>query len=234
MLERRAPLVTDRGKVNSASGGGKAGQKLPYDWFLSRRLSPGLGDRAAADAGNLLRHKEKPAAGLVRFHVLQRRLDDEGARDILIQSEPLGFRRDEGIEHQTVRGSSPSVRKHGVVLPLNVLTNIDLRVKLSTSKTNFEVIPMAVVKISSKGQLVVPVEIRRKLGIKPGHKVNLTLVDGKAVITPLPEDPIKVLRGALKGKPSMTKALLDDRKKEIEREEKITSRLLRRSRLDTR
>lgn len=93
---------------------------------------------------------------------------------------------------------------------------------------------MAVVKMSSKGQLVVPAEMRKKLGIKPGQKVNLALVDGKAVITPLPEDPIKALRGALKGRPSMTKALLEDRRKEIEREEKVTSRLLRRSCLDSR
>jgi AbrB family looped-hinge helix DNA binding protein len=93
---------------------------------------------------------------------------------------------------------------------------------------------MPVVKTSSKGQLVIPVEIRKKLGIKPGQKVNLTLVDGKAVITPLPDDPIKSLRGSLKGMPSMTKALLEDRKMEIERKEKITSRFLRRSRLDTR
>jgi len=93
---------------------------------------------------------------------------------------------------------------------------------------------MAVVKTSSKGQIVIPAEIRKKLGIKPGQHVNLVLADGKAVITPLPEDPIKALRGALKGKPSMTKALLQDRKREIEREEKITSRLLRGSCLDSR
>ena len=77
---------------------------------------------------------------------------------------------------------------------------------------------------NAKGQIVIPVEIRKKLGIKPGQKVSLTLVENKAVIEPLPEDPIKASRGILKGKPSMTKALLNDRKKEIEREEKIVSR----------
>ena len=71
---------------------------------------------------------------------------------------------------------------------------------------------------------MIPLEIRKKLGIKPGQKVNLTLVDDKAVITPLPEDPIKALRGILKGKPSLTKALLAERKKDREREEKITAR----------
>jgi AbrB family looped-hinge helix DNA binding protein len=82
--------------------------------------------------------------------------------------------------------------------------------------------------------VVIPVDIRKKFGIKPGQKVNLTLVGDRAVITPLPEDPIKSLRGLLKGKPSMTKALLADRRKEAEREKKISARLLRGSRLDSR
>jgi len=93
---------------------------------------------------------------------------------------------------------------------------------------------MNIVKTSSKGQIVIPAEIRKKLGIKPGQKVALTLVEDNAVIEPLPEDPIKALRGILKGKPSMTKALLNERKKEIEREEKIVAGLLRRSGMDSR
>ena len=75
---------------------------------------------------------------------------------------------------------------------------------------------MNIVKTSSKGQIVIPAEIRKKLGIKPGQKVSLTLVEDKAVIEPLPEDPIKALRGILKGKPSMTKALLKERRSRIQ------------------
>lgn len=93
---------------------------------------------------------------------------------------------------------------------------------------------MPAVKTSSKGQVVIPVEIREKLGIKPGQMVNLTLDGEKVVITPLPEDPIKALRGALKGKPSLTKALLKERKEERKREEKISSGLLRNSGMDSR
>ena len=93
---------------------------------------------------------------------------------------------------------------------------------------------MPIVKTSSKGQIVIPVEIRKRLGIKPGQKVKLTLVEDTAVLTSLPEDPIKALGGILKGKPSMTEALLKDRRKERDREEKDTARLLRRSRLDSR
>jgi AbrB family looped-hinge helix DNA binding protein len=82
---------------------------------------------------------------------------------------------------------------------------------------------MAIVKTSSKGQIVIPAEIRKKLGIEPGQKVSLSLENDKAVIAPLPKDPIKTMRGILKGRPSMTKALLDDRKMEIERDKKIHS-----------
>lgn len=93
---------------------------------------------------------------------------------------------------------------------------------------------MPVVKTSSKGQIVIPVEIRKKLNIKAGQMVRLTLEDDKAVITPLPQDPIKALRGTLKGKPSMTEALLEERKEERKHEEKVAARLLRGARMDSR
>ena len=93
---------------------------------------------------------------------------------------------------------------------------------------------MPIVKMSSKGQIVIPIEIRKKLGIRPGQRVNLTVVDDKAFITPLPEDPIKAMRGILKGKPSMAQALLKERKQEVEREKEITARFLRRSGVDPR
>ena len=93
---------------------------------------------------------------------------------------------------------------------------------------------MPVVKTSSKGQIVIPVEIRKKLNIEPGQMVRLTLEGDKAVITALPQDPIKALRGALKGKPSMAKALLDERKEERKHEEKVAARFLRGSRVDAR
>jgi AbrB family looped-hinge helix DNA binding protein len=93
---------------------------------------------------------------------------------------------------------------------------------------------MTAVRTSSKGQVVIPIEIRQKLGIKPGQMVNLTLEGDKAIITAMPEDPIKALRGSLKGKPSLTKALLKERKEERKREEEISSGLLRGSGLDSR
>jgi len=91
---------------------------------------------------------------------------------------------------------------------------------------------MAIVKTSIKGQIVIPANVRRELGIKPGQKINLRVIDGKGVIEPLPEDPIKALRGALEGAPSMTAALLEERRQEMEREKKIAARLLCRTGVD--
>ena len=47
---------------------------------------------------------------------------------------------------------------------------------------------MPVVKTSAKGQIVIPKEIREKLGITPGKRILLRLVDEHAEITPLPDD----------------------------------------------
>lgn len=93
---------------------------------------------------------------------------------------------------------------------------------------------MAVVTASSKGQVVIPKEERERLGIKPGMKVSVETVGDHVEIRPLPEDPIKALRGALRGGASMTKALLTERRKERDIEEKKFARLFRRSRLASR
>lgn len=86
---------------------------------------------------------------------------------------------------------------------------------------------MPIVKTSAKGQVVIPGTIRKALGIKPGSKVHIRLEGKEAVLFPLADDPIRALRGILKGGPSLTKALLEDRREELEREEKKSARLFR-------
>lgn len=81
---------------------------------------------------------------------------------------------------------------------------------------------------------MIPVETRKKQRINHGQSVK-PLIEGKrAVITPLPEDPIKALRGSLNGKPSLTKVLLEERKQERESEEKVYSGFLCDNGLDSR
>lgn len=82
---------------------------------------------------------------------------------------------------------------------------------------------MPSVTLSSKGQIVVPKEIRDALGIKPGQKVMLKVVKDHAEIIPLPADPVKGFCGIFEKGSSLTKALLKDRKEETRLEEKKTA-----------
>jgi len=82
---------------------------------------------------------------------------------------------------------------------------------------------MPIVRTSTKGQIVIPKEVREKLGITPGKKVLFRIVNKHAEITPLPEDAIKAMRGILKGGRSLSKELLAERKRDNQIDEKHSS-----------
>jgi AbrB family looped-hinge helix DNA binding protein len=87
---------------------------------------------------------------------------------------------------------------------------------------------MPIVKTLAKGQIVIPADIRKKIGLKPGRKVLLTLVgERKVAIEPVPDDPIDAACGMLQGGPSLTRALLQERREDHAREEKKLARLIR-------
>ena len=74
---------------------------------------------------------------------------------------------------------------------------------------------MAVVKTHAKGQIIVPKEIRDKLGIRPGSSVSIRLVEDHAEIRSLPDDPIESLTGIFSDHSSSLSAdLLKERKKD--------------------
>jgi AbrB family looped-hinge helix DNA binding protein len=53
---------------------------------------------------------------------------------------------------------------------------------------------MSTVLISTKGQIVLPVAIRRALGLKPGMRVEVKLDGKKALLTPAPQKKTVTLR----------------------------------------
>lgn len=73
--------------------------------------------------------------------------------------------------------------------------------------------------VTTKGQLVIPARIRRKLGIKPGTKVCFVERGGEILFQPVTKEYIKSVCGMLKSSTSVTQELLTDRKKDKEREE---------------
>ena len=56
---------------------------------------------------------------------------------------------------------------------------------------------MATVTISPKFQVVIPKEIRQKLGLTPGQKVQTIVFEDRIELIPV--KPIKKMRGFLKG-----------------------------------
>ena len=91
---------------------------------------------------------------------------------------------------------------------------------------------MPIVTLSSKGQLVIPKEIREALGVKPGKKVFFKMVKDHLVeIVPLPEDPVRHFCGIFKEGSSLTGALLKERGEDKKREEKKLNGFLRTSRV---
>lgn len=79
---------------------------------------------------------------------------------------------------------------------------------------------MPIVVTSAKGQVVIPKKERDKVGIKPGTRVVVVAVDDHIEVRPVPDDPVRHYHGYFKGGPSLTKALLEERRKDREREEK--------------
>lgn len=79
---------------------------------------------------------------------------------------------------------------------------------------------MLKVTVSEKGQVSIPVSLRRRYGLKKGDKLAVEEADGAIVLRPLPRHPLLALRGKLKGETGekLTDLLLAERASERERE----------------
>jgi AbrB family looped-hinge helix DNA binding protein len=65
------------------------------------------------------------------------------------------------------------------------------------------------VRLSKKGQFVIPKEIREALGVKEGDELLVTLEAGRVLLTP-PEKYARATRGLLKGTWGRSRRALDD------------------------
>jgi AbrB family looped-hinge helix DNA binding protein len=98
---------------------------------------------------------------------------------------------------------------------------------LKVEPTLLEENAVPIVKTSVKGQVVIPADIRARIGLKPGGKVMVTLMgDDAALIHPLAADPIGAAYGMLSKHPSLLAALKEERGKDDARQEKKLAGLL--------
>jgi AbrB family looped-hinge helix DNA binding protein len=77
--------------------------------------------------------------------------------------------------------------------------------------------------ISSKGQVIIPAEMRERYGLKKGTPATWTEEKGRLILTPITVQRIREIRGFLKpkpGQPSMFEELFAERAREREREDR--------------
>jgi AbrB family looped-hinge helix DNA binding protein len=77
--------------------------------------------------------------------------------------------------------------------------------------------------ISSKGQVIIPAEMRERYGLEKGTPATWTEEKGRLILTPITVQRIREIRGCLKpkpGEPSMFEELFADRARERAREDR--------------
>ena len=70
------------------------------------------------------------------------------------------------------------------------------------------------VTVSEKGWVVITAPLRKKYHLHPGTEVQVVDYGGVLALVPQLADPVRQAAGLLKGKPSLTQALLVERRKE--------------------
>lgn len=71
-------------------------------------------------------------------------------------------------------------------------------------------------RVTKRGQVSVPSEVRKKLKIGPNTKLEWVVEGNTARVIPIPPDPLRAFRGS--GKKGMVKRLLRDRRLDQQRE----------------
>jgi AbrB family looped-hinge helix DNA binding protein len=71
---------------------------------------------------------------------------------------------------------------------------------------------MPTVKTLTKGQIVIPAEMRKKYHIEPGTEMQIMEYGGIIYLIPPVADPVKAAQGSLPSKPSLAGQLLRERR----------------------
>jgi AbrB family looped-hinge helix DNA binding protein len=79
---------------------------------------------------------------------------------------------------------------------------------------------MRTARVTSKGQIVIPADIRTRMGIEKGSDLIVEEHDDALVLRKASKDYFDSLAGLLRAKGSLTKELLASRKRDRKREDR--------------
>jgi len=82
---------------------------------------------------------------------------------------------------------------------------------------------MALARVSTKGQLVIPKALREELGIGAGTHVAVRDDASGAALDVIGDDPVEAAYGALAHLGPMTPGLVEEHRRELELEERKTT-----------
>jgi AbrB family looped-hinge helix DNA binding protein len=71
--------------------------------------------------------------------------------------------------------------------------------------------------VSTKGQFVIPSEMRASLGIQPGTRISVTQDGSRIVLEPVSEELVDQTRGIFAGGPSLSDDLKRERRRSKDR-----------------
>ena len=72
-------------------------------------------------------------------------------------------------------------------------------------------------RVSTKGQFVIPADIREELGIGPGTRIAIIRDGNRIILEPVTKEYVRSLRGSTAGGASLTESLLKERRKDERR-----------------
>ena len=75
-----------------------------------------------------------------------------------------------------------------------------------------------VTRTTARGEITIPAHLRRKYGTKAGTQIQVLDANGSIVLQPVTPAFVRSLRGSLKGKNHLLKALVREKARSIRRE----------------
>ncbi len=78
----------------------------------------------------------------------------------------------------------------------------------------------ATATVSAKGWVVIPAPLRHRYHIEPGQRIRIVDYGGVLSLVPPLSNPVVEGRGLLTGESSLTRALIEERRREREREKR--------------